>query len=131
MTTLSTTDNDYRPTQDCYRIVVGFRFGFSISTVIMTINVVFIQQDGAVAMGAIAQARTMGGFRYLHLYKSVSVRTIQTVLPEQLPFIRRVYSQGYRHQATALTTFSAVAFLVVFESGKGDRAIYQGTNDTI
>lgn len=87
-------------------------------------------------MRGIARARTMGGSigisicasllnnhlkdgleRYLAqqyidaLLASASMG--QRILPELPPFNRRVYSEGYRHQAINLTVFKAVVFLVV------------------
>ncbi|KAL8650357.1 MAG: hypothetical protein Q9226_005183 [Calogaya cf. arnoldii] len=136
MTTLSTTNHNFPSAQYGYQIIMGFGFGFSISTLIMTINLVVTQQDTAVTMGAIAQARTMGGSigisictnllndhikgglkpyltqRYIDALLA-SARTIERILPEQLDTVRRVYSEGYRLQAIALTAFSGVAFLVV------------------
>ena len=82
----------------------------------MTINLIVIQQDGAVTTDSVAQASTMGGSfgisictnllndhlkdgleRYLaQQYIDAllaSVSTIQRILPEQLRLIRRVYSE--------------------------------------
>ncbi|KAI4244752.1 MAG: hypothetical protein LQ352_006726, partial [Teloschistes flavicans] len=62
MTGLSTTQRAFPAEQYGYEIIMGFGFGLSISTLIMTIPVVVDQAaDGAVTMGAIAQARTLGG----------------------------------------------------------------------
>lgn len=136
MTTLSTTSHAFPPAQYGYEILMGFGFGLSISTLIMSIHLVATQHDGAVTMGAIAQARTMGGSIGIsictnllndhvktglkgHLAKQyidallASASTIQRILPEQLPLVRRVYSEGYRQQAVALTAFSGAALLVV------------------
>lgn len=137
MTTLSTTTaHAFPPAQYGYEILMGFGFGLSISTLIMSVHLVATQHDGAVTMGAIAQARTMGGSIGIsvctnllndhvktglkgHLAKQyidallASASTIQSILPEHLPLVRRVYSEGYREQAVALTAFSGVAFLMV------------------
>ncbi|KAI4277622.1 MAG: hypothetical protein L6R38_005405 [Xanthoria sp. 2 TBL-2021] len=108
ITTLSTTNHDFPPAQYGYQIIMGFCFGLSISTLIMTINLVVTQQDGAVTMGAIARARTMGGSIGIsictnllnnhikdglkrHLAKQyidallASASTIERTLPAQLP----------------------------------------------
>ncbi|KAL8849335.1 MAG: hypothetical protein Q9221_005686 [Calogaya cf. arnoldii] len=136
MTILSTTNHNFPSAQYGYQIIMGFGFGLSISTLIMSINLVVTQQDAAVTMGAIAQARTMGGSigisictnllndhiksglkphlaqRYIDALLA-SARTIERILPEQLDTVKRVYSEGYRLQAIALTAFSGVAFCVV------------------
>ncbi|KAL8665676.1 MAG: hypothetical protein Q9168_007644 [Polycauliona sp. 1 TL-2023] len=60
MTTMSTTVHGFPAAQYGYEIIMSFGFGLSISTLIMTINLVVAHQDTAITMGAIAQARTMG-----------------------------------------------------------------------
>ncbi|KAL8814949.1 MAG: hypothetical protein Q9223_005876, partial [Gallowayella weberi] len=137
MTTLSTTQRSFPPAQYGYEIIMGFGFGLSISTLIMAISIVVNQQDGAVTMGAIAQARTMGGSIGISICTNLlnnhvkdglkgqltkqqvsgllaSARTIAKLPREMQPVVQRIYSEGYRQQAISLTTFSAVALLVVF-----------------
>ncbi|KAL8634834.1 MAG: hypothetical protein Q9228_007608, partial [Teloschistes exilis] len=64
MTSLSTTTQGtaFPREQYGYEIIMGFGFGLSISTLIMTIPLVVDHTvDGAITMGAIAQARSLGG----------------------------------------------------------------------
>ncbi|KAL8798758.1 MAG: hypothetical protein Q9182_006419 [Xanthomendoza sp. 2 TL-2023] len=137
MTTLSTTQHSFPPAQYGYEIIMGFGFGLSISTLIMAISIVVNQQDGAVTMGAIAQARTMGGSIGISICTNLlnnhvkdglqgkltkqqvsdllaSARTMAKLPREMQRVVQRIYSEGYRQQAISLTTFSAVALLVVF-----------------
>lgn len=136
MTTLSTTQHNFPAAQYGYQIIMGFGFGLSISTLIMTISLVVNQQDGAVTMGAIAQARTMGGSIGISIGTNLlnshvkdrlkgyltrqqisdllaSARMIARLPQEMHPMVQRIYSEGYRQQAIALTAFSGVALLVV------------------
>ncbi|KAL8785687.1 MAG: hypothetical protein Q9213_003246 [Squamulea squamosa] len=136
-TTLSTVDHHFPAAQYGYLIIMGFGFGLSISTLIMTINIVVNQEDNAVTMGAIAQARTMGGSVGISICTNIlnshvkdglrgnlakqyidgllaSASTIVKIPKAQHSLVQRVYSEGYKQQAIALTAFSGAALLMVF-----------------
>lgn len=136
MTSLSTTQRRFPPAQYGYEILMAFGFGLSISTLMMALPLVVGQEDHAVTMGAVAQARTLGGcfgvsiatnLLNSHLKDSLkdllSSQQISDLLgrastianlPEQLkPMVQRVYAEGYRDQAVALTAFAGVGLLVV------------------
>ncbi|KAL8661486.1 MAG: hypothetical protein Q9202_005551 [Teloschistes flavicans] len=137
MTGLSTTQRAFPAEQYGYEIIMGFGFGLSISTLIMTIPIVVDQAaDGAVTMGAIAQARTLGGSVGVsiatnllnnHLREGLrhvlgkaqigallaSARTVGTVPEGAREVVQRVYAEGYRDQAIALSAFAGVGLVVV------------------
>lgn len=61
LTSLSTMQHGFPSAQNGYEIIMGSGFGLSISTLIMTIPIIVDRDDSAVTMGAVAQARTLGG----------------------------------------------------------------------
>ncbi|KAL8949772.1 MAG: hypothetical protein Q9222_004151 [Ikaeria aurantiellina] len=137
MTSLSTTQHSFPAAEYGFQIIMGFGFGLSISTLIMTVPIVAADHaDQAVTMGAVAQARTLGGSFGIsictnllndHLKNGLrgqlssqqisdllaSAKTITNVPMELQPVVQRVFSEGYRNQAIALTVISAISLLAV------------------
>ena len=136
MTRLPTTDLGFPPEQYGYQFIMGFGFGLSIATLIMTIHIVVDHEDNAVTMGATAQARTLGGSVGISICTNLlnshiknglrgrldqrhiqdllaSARAIANISDEMQAVVRRVYAEGYREQVVALTAFAGAALLVV------------------
>ncbi|KAL8652529.1 MAG: hypothetical protein Q9210_002627 [Variospora velana] len=136
MISLSTTQQSFPPAQYGYEIMMGFGFGLSISTLIMSIPLVALADDHAVSMGAVAQARTLGGTLGISICTNLLDKHIKDALkkvlsPQQIsdllgsarwiagfpedvrPVVKRIYAEGYRDQAIALTAFAGVGLLVV------------------
>ncbi|KAL9046690.1 MAG: hypothetical protein Q9206_007015 [Seirophora lacunosa] len=136
MTSLSTTQPGFPPAQYGYEVIMGFGFGLSISTLLMSVPLVAWGDDHAVTMGAVAQARTLGGSLGISICTNLLNNHIQDALKQVLsaqrigdllgsarsiagfpenvrPVVRRIYAEGYRDQTVALTAFAGVGLLVV------------------
>ncbi|KAL8959883.1 MAG: hypothetical protein Q9193_003324 [Seirophora villosa] len=122
MTSLPTTQLGFPPAQYGYEVVMGFGFGLSISTLIMSVPLVVGGDDHAVTMGAVAQARTLGGSLGISICTNLlnnhikdalqqvlsaqqigdllgSARSIASFPEHVRPVVRRIYAEGYRDQA--------------------------------
>ncbi|KAL8710580.1 MAG: hypothetical protein Q9220_004804 [cf. Caloplaca sp. 1 TL-2023] len=137
MTNLSTTQLSFPAAEYGFEIIMGFGFGLSISTLIMTVPIVATDHaDQAVTMGAVAQARTLGGSFGISICTNLlndhikdalrghlstlqisdllaSAKTITNLSKELQPVVQRVFSEGYRDQAVALTVIGAASLLAV------------------
>ncbi|KAL8628149.1 hypothetical protein Q9189_006158 [Teloschistes chrysophthalmus] len=139
MTSLSTSGSGVFPTEQYgYEMIMGFGFGLSISTLIMTIPLVVdgMVDDGAVTMGAIAQARTLGGSVGISIATNLlnnhlrdglhqvlaegevsallaSARAVGEVGVGEREVVRRVFAEGYREQAVLLSGFAGVGMVVL------------------
>lgn len=102
----------------------------------MSVPLVAWGDDHAVTMGAVAQARTLGGSLGISICTNLLNNHIQDALKQVLsaqqigdllgsarsiagfpenvrPVVRRIYAEGYRDQTVALTAFAGVGLLVV------------------
>ncbi|KAI4100505.1 MAG: hypothetical protein L6R37_005420 [Teloschistes peruensis] len=142
MTSLSTTTQGtaFPREQYGYEIIMGFGFGLSISTLIMTIPLVVVDHtvDGAITMGAIAQARSLGGGVGIsiatnllnnHLKRGLrgmlgegeiagllasGARAVAGVREgEAREVVRKVFAEGYRGQVVGLCGFAGVGLVVL------------------
>ncbi|KAK0636738.1 major facilitator superfamily transporter [Bombardia bombarda] len=119
-----------------YQVIMGFGFGFILSTIVLMVPLVVKQKDMAVAMGSVTQIRVLGGTIGLaicsallnnHITTEVSkiltpvevqallrsFHSIKLLAPETQLEVRRVYAAGYNEQMRVMLYFSIVSLLAI------------------
>ncbi|KAK0722635.1 major facilitator superfamily transporter [Lasiosphaeria miniovina] len=125
---------DIQPAQYGYQIIMGFGFGFNLSTILMMAPMVVQLKDMAVVMGWLTQIRVLGGTIGLAVCSALlnnhitsetsaflsadqtgallqSFQNIHALAPDVQDRVRAVYETGYSGQMRAMLYFCAAALL--------------------
>ncbi|ROW13285.1 hypothetical protein VPNG_05429 [Cytospora leucostoma] len=124
------------PAQYGYQVLMGFGFGFSLSTILMMAPLVVQQKDMAVAMGSVTQVRVLGGTIGLAICSALlnnhikaeaskflnpeqvaallgSFQSIKSLDPEVQLEVRSVYATGYSQQMRVMLYFCIVSLFAL------------------
>ena len=135
MTSLSVEALNVPVTIYVYQILLGLGLGSSLGAVILMTTITFQSRDLAVAMGSLAQFRTLGASILLSICTNLltdrvnddlapdlqpaelrqlhdAAQTIEKFPPRVQVLARRVYAQVFRDQLYVMLAFSAMALLV-------------------
>ncbi|KAK3390170.1 major facilitator superfamily transporter [Podospora didyma] len=125
---------DIPPSQYGYQVIMGFGFGFNLSTILMMAPLVVEQKDMAVIMGSVTQIRVLGGTIGLAICSALLVNRITSetseflspsqaaallqsfqsakLLPPELQHrVRSAFAVAYSQQMRAMLYFCAVSLL--------------------
>ncbi|KAL8891707.1 MAG: hypothetical protein Q9192_005711 [Flavoplaca navasiana] len=140
MGTLSVTSSGVPPAQYGYQVILGLGIGLTLSSLIIAAPTVIEGKDTAVFIGALTQARILGGSIGLAVCTNILNNKVKTassflsseqlhgllesaqtigLLPSGLQkMVRELYGKGYNQEMQALTAFggaAVVATLMMWE----------------
>ncbi|KAM7213961.1 Major facilitator superfamily domain containing protein [Rhypophila decipiens] len=131
---LDPTERDIPARQYGYQVIMGFGFGFNLSTILMMTPMLVKPRDMAVAMGSVTQIRVLGGTIGLAicstlLNNQITAETSRFLTPSQVGAllqsfqsiehlppgvqneVRNVYGAAYGEQMRVMLYFSVVAMV--------------------
>ncbi|KAM7187582.1 Major facilitator superfamily domain containing protein [Rhypophila sp. PSN 637] len=131
---LDPTERDILAKQYGYQVIMGFGFGFNLSTILMMMPMLVKPRDMAVAMGSVTQIRVLGGTIGLAicstlLNNQITAETSRFLTPSQVGAllqsfqsiehlppgvqneVRNVYGAAYGEQMRVMLYFSVVTMV--------------------
>ncbi|KAL8901174.1 MAG: hypothetical protein Q9207_005333 [Kuettlingeria erythrocarpa] len=119
-----------------YQVILGLGIGLTLSSLIIAAPTVIENKDTAVFIGALTQARILGGSIGLAVCTNIlsskvktassflspeqlngllqSAQTINILPPDSQKMVRHLYGRGYNEQMQVLTAFGGAAILATF-----------------
>ncbi|MCJ1233481.1 hypothetical protein MMC14_001439 [Varicellaria rhodocarpa] len=142
MGTLSISDPTVPRAQYGYQVILGFGVGLTLSSLLIAAPTVIEDKDTAVFVGALAQARIIGGSIGLTIGTNIlnenvksgtteflssqqlsdllqSAQTIKTLPSDLQMVVKQVFGKGYNEEMQALTGFSGAALLATLMMWEG------------
>ncbi|KAI4164050.1 MAG: hypothetical protein LQ342_002285 [Letrouitia transgressa] len=133
MGTLSIENSGVPQEQYGYQVILGLGIGLTLSLLLVAAPTVIEEKDTAVFVGALTQARILGGSIGLAVCTNIlnekvksgsallssqqlnsllrSAQLIETLPPRLQTLVRQLYGRGYNEQMQALTAFGGAAVL--------------------
>ena len=133
MGTLSTSDPTVPSSQYGYQVILGLGIGLTLSSLLIAAPTVIEPKDTAVFIGALTQARILGGSIGLAICTNILIKKVRAKLhflsPQQLQellqsaqtiktlplpaqkTVRQIFAEGYNEEFQVLIAFSGAAIL--------------------